>query len=336
MDGARLVHAVHRCYRSTGSCARLVHASVSSGRQAASWSWGSWSAIVARRRSRSCAGEGPLERPGDLAVVVAEGEQPLGERVERVEVVRGKRFALDDREVQLDLVEPGGVDRQVDQPGVRPGLLHPLDRGRCRHASCRCRRSSRRCGPRRRARRSSPARRGGRTARSRSWARRGRTGWRGGRPSRPGRRACRCGGTRTRPAGGRPGAGGSVAWRRPSACSCDFSSAQITYSSGRSRRPSKRALVEVEHPAGLLGEARVADEDPGALLPRLQRVVVQPTPDRRRRRVTQAALDDQPVQLSAREAAERQAVRRRQLARERLHLGDLLRGENGAGDPRAA
>jgi hypothetical protein len=28
------------------------------------------------------AGEGPLERPGDLAVVLAEAEQPLGERVE--------------------------------------------------------------------------------------------------------------------------------------------------------------------------------------------------------------------------------------------------------------
>jgi hypothetical protein len=41
------------------------------------------------------------------------------------------------------------------------------------------------------------------------------------------------------------------------------------------------------------------------------------------------------VQLSAREAAQRHTVRERQLARDRLDLGDLLRGENGAVDPRA-
>ena len=63
---------------------------------------------------------------------------------------------------------------------------------------------------------------------------------------------------------------------------------------------------------------------------------MQPAPDRRRRRVGDALLDDQPVQLSAREAAQRPVVRGRQLARDRDDLGDLLRGENGAGDPRAA
>ena len=36
----------------------------------------------------------------------------------------------------------------------------------------------------------------------------------------------------------------------------------MTYSSGRSRLPSKTRCVEVEHPAGLLGESRVAREDP--------------------------------------------------------------------------
>ena len=55
--------------------------------------------------------EGQLVRLCDLAVVLGEAEQPLGERVERVEVVGRERFALDDREVELDLVEPGGVDR---------------------------------------------------------------------------------------------------------------------------------------------------------------------------------------------------------------------------------
>jgi hypothetical protein len=64
----------------------------------------------------------------DLSVVVAEAEQPLGEGVERFEVVWGQRLTLDDREVELDLVEPGSLDRQVDQPRVLPLLLDPLDR----------------------------------------------------------------------------------------------------------------------------------------------------------------------------------------------------------------
>ena len=68
------------------------------------------------------AGEDPLERSGDLAVVVAEGQQPLGELIERAEAVGRERLALDDREVELDLVEPGGVDRQVDEVRVRPAV----------------------------------------------------------------------------------------------------------------------------------------------------------------------------------------------------------------------
>jgi hypothetical protein len=48
--------------------------------------------------------ERPLERASDLPVVVAEAEQPLGELLERVEVVRGEYLALDDREVELDLL----------------------------------------------------------------------------------------------------------------------------------------------------------------------------------------------------------------------------------------
>ena len=88
--------------------------------------------------------------------------------------------------------------------------------------------------------------------------------------------------------------------------------------------------------ASLLSERGSAGKDPGAGLPRLDRVLVQPTPDRRRRRLGNAPLDHQAVQLNPGEARERQLVAARQLARDRLDLGDLLRGENGAGDPRAA
>jgi hypothetical protein len=55
------------------------------------------------------AGEGPLERFGDGAVVLAEVHQLAGEFGEGREVVRCQGLALDDREVDLDLVQPGGV-----------------------------------------------------------------------------------------------------------------------------------------------------------------------------------------------------------------------------------
>jgi hypothetical protein len=56
--------------------------------------------------------ERPSERARDGAVVLAEGQQPLAELGERAEVVGGQCLALDDREEQLDLIQPGGVDRQ--------------------------------------------------------------------------------------------------------------------------------------------------------------------------------------------------------------------------------
>src|SRR6266542_1090515 len=94
------------------------------------------------------------------------------------------------------------------------------------------------------------------------------------------------------------------------------------------------ALVEIKHPPGLLDELRVAREDPGALLPRLDRVLREPASDRRCRRLADGPLDNEAVQLSAREARQRQTLPAGQLARDRLDLGDLFRGENDAGGPR--
>jgi hypothetical protein len=98
----------------------------------------------------------------------------------------------------------------------------------------------------------------------------------------------------------------------------------------------KGSGVEVEHPAGLLRKGGVTRKDPRARLPRLDRVLVQPAPDRRRRRVRHAALHDEAMQLTPRELRQQQPAGSRQLARDRLDLGDLLRAGNGAGDPRAA
>jgi len=74
------------------------------------------------------AGEGPLEWLGDGAVVLAEVHDAPGELGQAGEVVGGQRFALHDGEVDLDLVDPRGVHRQVDQPGVGVLVGHPLDR----------------------------------------------------------------------------------------------------------------------------------------------------------------------------------------------------------------
>jgi len=43
------------------------------------------------------------------------------------EIVGDEHLALHDREVDLDLVEPGGVHRQVDQPQIGVGALQPFD-----------------------------------------------------------------------------------------------------------------------------------------------------------------------------------------------------------------
>ena len=52
----------------------------------------------------------------------------LFEVVEVGEVVGREDFALDDREVDLGLVEPAGVDRGVDEDQVRPCALEAVDR----------------------------------------------------------------------------------------------------------------------------------------------------------------------------------------------------------------
>jgi hypothetical protein len=61
-------------------------------------------------------GELPLERCGDLLVVVLEFQQSGFQFVESVEVIGRECLSLYNREVDLDLIEPRGVDGRVDQP----------------------------------------------------------------------------------------------------------------------------------------------------------------------------------------------------------------------------
>jgi len=65
--------------------------------------------------------------------VALEGKEMLFEIGQRGKIVRREDFSLNDREIDFDLVEPTGVDRSVDEDGIRPlvaetlsGLLAPM------------------------------------------------------------------------------------------------------------------------------------------------------------------------------------------------------------------
>ncbi len=68
----------------------------------------------------------PLERLGDGLVVALETEDGVGQSAERREVDRRKDLALQDREVDLDLIEPTGVDGSLNQDEVRMLTAKPL------------------------------------------------------------------------------------------------------------------------------------------------------------------------------------------------------------------
>ena len=61
------------------------------------------------------AGESPLKGSGGLLVVVLEGEQTLLEFEQGGEIIGSEDLALNDGEVDLDLIEPTGMDRGVDE-----------------------------------------------------------------------------------------------------------------------------------------------------------------------------------------------------------------------------
>ena len=71
--------------------------------------------------------EFPLKGFGGRVVADLEAVEALLDDVEVGEVVRRQCFSLDDREVDLDLVEPGRVDRGVHQNRVGELFGEPVD-----------------------------------------------------------------------------------------------------------------------------------------------------------------------------------------------------------------
>lgn len=78
------------------------------------------------QRGEVAAREVALDRLGDLVVVALEGVESIDDGLQAREVVGREDFALDDREDDLDLVEPGGLEGQVHEHEVRPFGLQAL------------------------------------------------------------------------------------------------------------------------------------------------------------------------------------------------------------------
>lgn len=74
-----------------------------------------------------CAGEFPLEGLGDGLVVLLETKQPILDILQGREVVWSEGLALDNGEVDFDLIEPTGMDRAVYGYDVGKGRLETLD-----------------------------------------------------------------------------------------------------------------------------------------------------------------------------------------------------------------
>src|SRR5215208_489535 len=74
------------------------------------------------------AGELPGERLGDSLVAFLKGDEAFAQNLEIRQVVRSEDLALNHREVDLDLVEPGGMSGKVDEPQVGPRSLKAFHR----------------------------------------------------------------------------------------------------------------------------------------------------------------------------------------------------------------
>src|SRR5215469_5889327 len=74
-------------------------------------------------------GEFPFEGGGDGLIVALEAQESVYDGLKRGEVVGDQDFTLNDRKIDLDLVEPAGVDWGVDQHQVGEGGLQPLQAG---------------------------------------------------------------------------------------------------------------------------------------------------------------------------------------------------------------
>ena len=78
-------------------------------------------------------GEFPFEGGGDGLIVALEAQESVFDSLERGEVIGDQDFTLDDRKIDLDLVEPAGVDGVCTSTRLGKAV-----RSRCREGCPRC------------------------------------------------------------------------------------------------------------------------------------------------------------------------------------------------------
>jgi len=95
-------------------------------------------------------------------------------------------------------------------------------------------------------------------------------------------------------------------------------------------------FVEIENTSRLLSKMWISGEDPTTMLPRLNRILVQPPPYRRTTdRCYASGLDDRGGEISPAPSRKRYAIGRWQLASKRLDLNDQVWGKKPGGGPGA-
>src|SRR5437016_2053395 len=78
------------------------------------------------KRSQVVAGEFPFERFSDELVVALKALELVGQHFQGTKIIWGQDLSLDDREVNLDLVEPTGMDGAMDHTEIRVTTLQAL------------------------------------------------------------------------------------------------------------------------------------------------------------------------------------------------------------------
>jgi hypothetical protein len=74
--------------------------------------------------------ESPPKRLRGSLIAVLEGHQVPPERAEVCKIGRGEQLTLDDGKVDLDLVQPAGVDRRMNQNDIGPFGSEAISRPR--------------------------------------------------------------------------------------------------------------------------------------------------------------------------------------------------------------
>jgi hypothetical protein len=272
--------------------------------------------------------EGPLEGLGGFLVVLLEPHQLFSKRGEVRKIVGRQQLALDDGEIDLDLVEPTGVDRSMDEDDIGPFGAQS---------------SSSALAAMRGAVVDDPEHAAGRPVRLLAHDLRDQA-FEGSDAGFSLASAEQLGVADVPRSDVGPRAGPSIFvfdvkraprsgrqwWMFAPAC---LDARLLVGAEHKIKRPQgfvvPPTLIQVQDAASLDGKSGVAGEDPAAMAPRSQRVLAEPAPQRGAADLRHQPLrDGLPAQFGKRPARQWQPATRRQLTSQRLDLDPDRRGKN--------